>query len=68
MVLAGRPKKRPPGQREYCLEVESDFSRNRSGRHVVGSTKGGQEVVQRDFVRHIDDRYASAPLEAVAVE
>jgi hypothetical protein len=49
-------------------EVESDFPSNGAGRHVVGSAEGGEEVVERDFIRHVDDRDASAPFVLVTME
>src|SRR5258706_1087587 len=61
-------RKKPPGQHESRLEVETDFPRNGSGCHVVGAAKGGEEVVKRDLVGHVDDGHASAPFETVAVE
>src|ERR1700682_1624839 len=67
-VCPGGQKKRPPGQYESRLEVESQFPRDGSGCHVVGSAEGGEEVVKRDLVRHVDDGHASAPFEAVFVE
>jgi hypothetical protein len=51
-----------------ALEVESDFAGHRSRRDIVGSTKGRKEVVQGDFVGHVDDREARAPAVAITVK
>src|ERR1700682_2822964 len=61
-------RKKPPGQHESRLEVESQFRRDGSGCHVVSSAKGGEEVVKCDLVPHVDDGHANAPSVAVFVE
>jgi hypothetical protein len=48
--------------------VEADFAGHRSRRDIVGSTEGGKEVVQGDFIGHVDDREARAPTIAIAVK
>ena len=51
-----------------ALEVEANFSGQRSRRDVVGSAKGGEEIVECHFIGDVDDREASAPTVAVAME
>jgi hypothetical protein len=50
------------------LEVEADFSCQRSRRYVVRAAERGQEIVKRFFVRQIDDRKTETPFARVAVE
>src|ERR1700730_16689268 len=54
MAVSGRAKKaaRTVAARS---EVESDLARNGSGCDVVGSAKGREEIVKRDFIGHVDD-------------
>jgi hypothetical protein len=58
----------PSSTGEHLLEVESDLSRKRPRRYVVRATEGGEEVVQRLLVRHIDGREAQTPPVVVAAE
>lgn len=48
--------------------MEADFAGQRSRRDIVGSTESGKEVVERDFVGHVDDREARAPSVTIAVK
>lgn len=50
-----------PASRPDLLEVESKFSSHRARRDEVGSAEGGLEVVEGDFVCHVDGRQAQAP-------
>ena len=59
---------KPPASRPGHLEVETQFRRLRARRDVVGSAEGGEEVIQRQFVRQIDDREAEAPLVTFSTE
>src|SRR5690349_13770638 len=49
-------------------EAEADLSCDGSRRHVVGSAKRGEKVVEGHFVRQIDQRDSGAPTAFVAME
>ena len=49
-------------------EVEAEFGGQRARRHIVGSTEGGEEVVERVVVSDIDRGEPKAPFVLVAVE
>ena len=51
-----------------ALEVETQLHRFRSRRHIMRAAERGNEIVQRLFVRQVDDREAQAPLVTVAIE
>ena len=48
--------------------MEGQFRRQRTRRDVVGTAKGGEEVVKRGLVRNIHARHLETPLEAIAIE
>src|ERR1700679_78213 len=50
------------------LEVEAQLRRHGARRNVVGSTEGGEEVIERVFVGDVDGSQAEAPFVAVALE
>ena len=52
----------------HPLEVKSELSRQRAGRHIVRPAEGGKEVIQRRLVRQIDRRKAETPLIPFALE
>jgi hypothetical protein len=50
------------------LEVEAEFDRFCSWRHVVRAAEGGKVIVQSGLVGQIDDRETQAPTVAIATE
>src|SRR5208283_2741131 len=50
------------------LEVEAEFCRKSSWRHVMGSAESREEIVKRLFVQQVDRRQAEAPSVLVAAE
>ena len=48
--------------------MEAQFRRQCAGRDVVGTAKGGEEVVERVLVGEVDGGEMKAPLLLVAVE
>ena len=52
---------------ESASEVEADLSAECAWRDIVGSTERGNKVVERFFVRQVDDRETETPLISVAV-
>src|SRR5690349_20222491 len=42
------------GFRAMCLEGEAELGGQRPRRHIVGSRKGGKEVIHRTLIGHID--------------
>src|SRR5580658_108543 len=50
------------------LEVKADHAGNRARRHVMGPAEGGNEIVERLFVRQIDNRQAGAHFVSIAVK
>ena len=48
--------------------MERELGRYGAWRHVVRSTEGGKEIVERFFVHQIDDGNAEAPSVLVTVE
>src|SRR5580658_6010345 len=51
-----------------ALEVEPDLSANAPRRHEVRPAERRKEVIQRLFIRDVDDRESSAHLVLVSVE
>ena len=71
----GRPRRTgvlsgpgPESRMRLRLEVEPQFHRKGSWRHVVRSTEGGKKVIERHLVGQVDGREAQAPLTFVAAE
>ena len=70
---------RQPGQQYSCpdwresdivasSEVEANFRRERTWRHIVRSAEGREEVVKGVLVRDIDGSEPKAPFALVAME
>src|SRR6202035_4489652 len=64
---AGYPP-RPPPFCDTLLKVEPNLSGQRAGRDIVGAAERGEEVVQRIFVRQVNDSELSTPLVPVSVK
>ena len=64
---AGYPP-RPSLFRHTLLKVEPNLSGQRPRCDIVGAAEGGEEVVQRIFVRQVDDSKLSTPLVPVSVK
>jgi len=68
---SGEQPARPPRHKPVCrqaLEVEAQLHGFGPRGHVVRPAERGKEVVQRNFIRQVDDREAQAPFVPVAVE
>ena len=57
-----------PRQLSYGLEMEAQLRRLGARRDVVRAAESREKVIQRHFVRQVDDRKAKAPLVTVTVE
>src|SRR5580692_8496457 len=66
--MAGSSCRGTPWRAPTGLKVEAQLRRLAAWRDVVGSAKGGEEVVQREFICQVNDRKAEAPLVPVPVE
>src|SRR5260221_14766349 len=63
------PRAYPKQQNQRpLLEVEAQLHALRARSNEVGPAESGEEVVQREFIRHVDGGEAQAPLITVAVE
>ena len=58
----------PPSGLRFRLEVERYLTGQRAWRDVMRAAKGGEEVVERVFVRQINDGQLGAPFVFVAVK
>src|ERR1019366_8522434 len=50
------------------LKMESDLSRQRARRHIVRPAEGRKEVIQRQFVGHVDSGERKTPFVTFAFE
>src|SRR5882672_2500081 len=66
--FGGRAVKISARRHTTLLEVESQLRRQRARRDVVGTAKGGKEIVEGDLVGNVNGCQAQAPLVAVLAE